>query len=167
MWQRLFFVMNSYLPGKSDEYPAFANMTLAQEWDTCEEVLRELVSIANWEHLVEELTGTVELLKRQAPQSRARRIRRARPRASKCPVRLKAGKGNSPRTPVFTATCCPEHHFRSSTGMRLGTLQCADACGTSHNSVYPQGQNQRVRPTVLRMRVHQTRYNIRACGSSA
>ena len=46
-------------PSKSDEYPAFANMTLAQEWGTCEEALRELVSTANWEHLVEELTGTV------------------------------------------------------------------------------------------------------------
>ena len=154
-------------PSKSDEYPAFANMTLAQEWGTCEEALRELVSTANWEHLVEELTGTVEYVERQTPQSRACRMRRARPRASKCPVRLKAGKGSSPRTPVFTTTCCPEHHFRSSTGMRLGTLQCAGACGTLHNSVYQRGQNQRVWPTVLRMCVHQTRYNIRACGSSA
>ena len=59
--------MNSYLPGKSDEYPAFASMTLAQEWDTCEEALRELVSTANWEHLVEELTGTVEYVEATDP----------------------------------------------------------------------------------------------------
>lgn len=36
--------MNNYLPGLADEYPAFASMVLVQEWGTCEEALRALVS---------------------------------------------------------------------------------------------------------------------------
>ena len=51
--------MNSYLPGLTDEYPAFADMDLVAEWGTCEEALRALVAADGWEQLVDELTGTV------------------------------------------------------------------------------------------------------------
>ena len=51
--------MNSYLPEKTDEYPAFADMPLVEEWGTCEEALRDLVAGANWESLMAELTGTI------------------------------------------------------------------------------------------------------------
>lgn len=52
--------MNSYLPGLADEYPAFASMVLVQEWGTCEEALRALVSETGWEERMRGLTGTVE-----------------------------------------------------------------------------------------------------------
>ena len=51
--------MNSYLPGVTDLYPAFAEMELVQEWGTCEEALRDLVADRDWEARVAELTGTV------------------------------------------------------------------------------------------------------------
>lgn len=51
--------MNSYLPGLTDEYPAFADMGLVAEWGTCEEALRALVAADGREQLVDELTGTV------------------------------------------------------------------------------------------------------------
>lgn len=159
--------MNSYLPGKSDENPAFANMTLAQEWDTCEEALRKLVSTANWEHLVEELTGTVEYVEATDSPEPGVPDTPGASESLEAPGQVEGRQRQLASHACFYGTCCPEHHFHSSTGMRLGTLQCAGACGTSHNSVYQRGQNQRVWPTVLRMRVHQTRYNICACGSSA
>lgn len=52
--------MNSYLPGLADEYPAFASMVLVQEWGTCEEALRALVSETGREERMRGLTGTVE-----------------------------------------------------------------------------------------------------------
>ncbi len=63
--------MNSYLPGLTDEYPAFAGMELVQEWGTCEQALRSLVSAAGWEQLVADLTGTVSYVDFAEPEEPA------------------------------------------------------------------------------------------------
>lgn len=54
--------MNSYLPDCTDEYPMFADMELVQEWGTCEQALRALVSTDGWEQKMEGLVGSVSYL---------------------------------------------------------------------------------------------------------
>ena len=61
--------MNSYLPGATDEYPAFATMRLAQEWGSCEQALRALVADASWEQQVDDLTGTITYTERVFPDA--------------------------------------------------------------------------------------------------
>lgn len=51
--------MNSYLPQKTDVYPEFAGMQLAEEWGTCEQALRAFVGSDGWEERVYPLSGTV------------------------------------------------------------------------------------------------------------
>lgn len=51
--------MNSYLPQKTDVYPEFAGMQLAEEWGTCEQALRAFVGGDGWEDRVYPLSGTV------------------------------------------------------------------------------------------------------------
>ena len=51
--------MNSYLPQKTNVYPEFAGMQLAEEWGTCEQALRAFVGSDGWEERVYPLSGTV------------------------------------------------------------------------------------------------------------
>lgn len=51
--------MNSYLPQLTDEYPMFKDMTLVDEYGTCEQALRAFVADSNWEKDVYALSGTV------------------------------------------------------------------------------------------------------------
>lgn len=51
--------MNSYLPQKTNVYPEFAGMQLAEEWGTCEQALRAFVDSDGWEERVYPLSGTV------------------------------------------------------------------------------------------------------------
>lgn len=60
--------MNSFLPGATDEYPAFGTMPLVTEYGTCEEALRALVASDGWEDAVAELTGTVAYVETEEPE---------------------------------------------------------------------------------------------------
>lgn len=51
--------LNSYLPGAADTYPSFARAELVHEYGTCEEALCALIARADWEQVMDRVSGSV------------------------------------------------------------------------------------------------------------